>query len=48
MFMFGFVCGVAAATWFILYRNGDLLLRLGGQIRDVARRYREWEESGRF
>ncbi|HUI27499.1 MAG TPA: hypothetical protein VL403_15565 [Candidatus Kryptonia bacterium] len=45
MFMFGFLCGAGAATWFILHRNGDLLIHLSDQIRQVARRYREWEES---
>ena len=45
MFMFGFLCGAGAATWFILHRNGDLLIHLADQIRQVARRYREWEES---
>jgi hypothetical protein len=45
MFIFGFVCGAAAATWFILHRNGDWLMHLADQIRHVAHRYREWEES---
>jgi hypothetical protein len=45
MFLFGFLCGAAAASWFILYGNGDLVVRLGEQIRRVARRYRDWEES---
>ncbi len=47
MFWFGLLCGAAGATWFILYRDGDLVIRLGDQIRHVARRYREWEESDR-
>ena len=47
MFLLGFLFGVACATCFILYGDGDLLIRLGGQIRQVGRRYREWEESDR-
>ncbi len=42
MFLFGFVCGVAAATWFILYENGELLIRLGEQVKRVSRRYHDW------
>ncbi|HVN86917.1 MAG TPA: hypothetical protein VMW17_18960 [Candidatus Binatia bacterium] len=45
MFMFGFLCGAAAATWFILHRDGDLLIHLSDQIRQVARRYHEWEAA---
>lgn len=45
MFMLGFLCGAAATAWFILHDKGEMLLHLGDQIRQVARRYREWEES---
>jgi hypothetical protein len=46
MFWMGFVFGAAASAWFILHRNGDLLIRLSEKMREVARRYHEWEESG--
>lgn len=40
MFTFGFVCGAAAATAFVLYGNGELLIELAGRIRGVAARWR--------
>ena len=39
MFLFGFLVGVAAATAFILYGNGDLLIRLGEQMKRAADRF---------
>jgi len=42
MFMLGFLCGAAVATWFILYEDGDLLIRLGEHVKRVSRRYHDW------
>ncbi len=40
MFTLGFVCGAAAATAFVLYGNGELLIELADRIRSVAARWR--------
>jgi hypothetical protein len=40
MFTFGFICGAAAATFFVLYGNGELLIELAERIRGVAARWR--------
>jgi hypothetical protein len=45
MFLLGFVCGAAAAAWFILHDKGEMFVHLGEQMRQVARRYREWDDS---
>ena len=47
MFFFGFLVGAACATAFILYGDGDLLIRLAEQIRTVQRRYHEWQQQTR-
>ncbi len=39
MFWFGFVVGATAATVFILYGNGDLLIRLRDQIKNASDRF---------
>lgn len=39
MFLFGFLVGAAVATAFILYGNGDLLIRLGEQMKRSAERF---------
>ena len=43
MFWFGFIVGAAAATIFILYGNGDLLVKLRDQIKSVSDRF--WESQ---
>ena len=45
MFLFGFLVGAAAATIFILYRNGDLLIRLGEQMKRSADRFWTWQRE---
>jgi hypothetical protein len=40
MFTFGFVCGALAATAFVLYGNGQLLIELAERIRSVSARWR--------
>jgi hypothetical protein len=45
MFLFGFLIGAAAATAFILYGNGDLLIQLGEQIKKSADRFRTWQRE---
>jgi hypothetical protein len=40
MFTFGFLCGAVAATVFVLYGNGDLLVELADRIRSVSARWR--------
>jgi len=39
MFGIGLICGAAAATAFILYGNGQLLIELAERIRKVADRW---------
>lgn len=41
MFWFGFIVGAAAATVFILYGNGELLVKLRDRIKSVSDRF--WE-----
>ena len=48
MFLLGILIGAGAAAWFILEDNGGRLIRLGERIREVARVFREWRNSGRF
>ncbi len=43
MFTFGFFCGAIAATAFVLYGNGDLLIELAERIRKVAARWRAYD-----
>ncbi len=43
MFWFGFIVGATAATVFILYGNGDLLIRLRDQIKNASDRF--WESQ---
>lgn len=43
MFWFGFIVGVVAATAFILYGNGDLLVKLSDRIKSVSDRF--WESQ---
>jgi hypothetical protein len=45
MFLFGFLVGAAAATVFILYNNGDLLIRLGEQMKKSAERFWTWQRE---
>jgi len=45
MFLFGFLVGAAAATGFILYGNGDLLIRLGEQMKRTADRFWVWQRT---
>lgn len=45
MFTFGFFCGAAAATAFVLYGNGELLIELAGRMRSVAARWRSHDWS---
>ena len=39
MFWFGFIVGAVAATVFILYGNGDLLVKLRDRIKSVSDRF---------
>jgi hypothetical protein len=41
MFWFGFIVGAVAATVFILYGNGELLVKLRDQMKSVSDRF--WE-----
>ena len=43
MFWFGFIVGVVSATVFILYGNGELLVKLRGQIKSASDRF--WESQ---
>jgi len=43
MFWFGFVVGATAATVFILYGNGDLLIRLRDQMKKASERF--WQSQ---
>ena len=43
MFWFGFLVGAVAATVFILYGNGDLLVKLRDQMKSVSDRF--WESQ---
>ncbi len=43
MFWFGFIVGAAAATVFILYGNGELLVKLRDRIKSVSDRF--WESQ---
>ncbi|MGH7965404.1 MAG: hypothetical protein ACRERD_26940 [Candidatus Binatia bacterium] len=45
MFLFGFLVGAAAATVFILYGDGDLLIRLGEQMKRSAARFWLWQRE---
>jgi hypothetical protein len=45
MFLFGFLVGAAAAAAFILYGEGDLLIRLGEQIKKSADRFWTWQRE---
>ena len=47
MFLMGFLLGVAAATFFILYGDGDLLIRLGEQMKRSASRFRAWQRENK-
>jgi len=41
----GFILGAIAATVFILYGNGELLIQLGEQIKQTADRFRTWRRE---
>jgi hypothetical protein len=45
MFLFGFLVGAAAATVFILWNNGDLLIRLGEQTKKVSDKFWAWQKE---
>jgi hypothetical protein len=47
MFLLGFLLGAAAATAFILYSDGDLLIRLGEQVKRSVSRFRAWQRGNR-
>ena len=42
---FGFILGAIAATAFILYGNGELLIQLGEQMQKVSARFWEWRRG---
>lgn len=46
MFVFGFVVGAAAATTFILYDNGELLVRLSAQLKKASERFWDAQKRG--
>ena len=43
MFWFGFLVGAVAATAFILYGNGELLVKLRDRMKSVSDRF--WESQ---
>ncbi len=45
MFWFGFIVGAAAATLFILYGNGELLVKLRDRIKSVSDRFGESQKK---
>lgn len=45
MFLVGFLIGVAATAVFILYGSGDLLVRLGEQMKRSADRFWTWQRE---
>ena len=45
MFLFGFILGAAAATAFILYGNGELLVKVSEQMKKSADRFKEWQQE---
>ena len=45
MFLIGFLLGAAATAAFILYGNGDLLIRLGEQMKKTADRFWAWRRE---
>ncbi len=45
MFFFGFLVGAAAATVFILWGNGELLIRLGEQIKRTSDKFWAWQKE---
>lgn len=45
MFWFGFLVGAVAAAAFILYGNGEYLIRLGEQIKQTADRFWAWQRT---
>jgi len=47
MFGIGFICGAVAATAFVLYGNGELLIELAEQIRKVSARWRTHDWGNR-
>ena len=47
MFLFGFLLGAAVAAIFILYGDGDLLIRLGEQMKRSAGRFRAWQRGNK-
>ncbi len=42
---FGFILGAVAATAFILYGNGELLIQLGEQMKRVSDRFWTWQRE---
>ena len=45
MYLVGFIVGAAATAAFILYGNGDLLIRLGEQMKKSADRFWAWQRE---
>ena len=45
MFWFGFIVGTVSATVFILYGNGEMLIKLGDQIKNASDRFWEWQKK---
>lgn len=42
---FGFILGAVAATAFILYGNGELLVQLGEQMKRASERFWTWQRE---
>ena len=47
MFLFGFILGAAAATAFILYGSGEMLVKVAEQMKKSADRFRQWQQQGK-
>ncbi len=45
MFLFGFLVGAAVATVFILWDNGNLLIRLGEQVKKTSDKFWAWQRE---
>ncbi len=45
MFLFGFLVGAAAATVFILWNNGELLIHLAEQTKKVSDKFWAWQKE---
>ncbi len=45
MFLFGFLVGAVAVAVFILWDNGDLLIRLAEQIKKASDKFWAWQKG---